>query len=70
MLLPVLVDKVGVLCSVQQPGSYWDRSSTLPPVGLKPTDVTLYWWKGCNLLHAQNLDFSQVLFLRYYARTE
>ena len=32
--------KAGVLRPVQQPGSYWDRSSALPPVGLEPTDVT------------------------------
>ena len=29
--------KVGGLHSVQQPGSYWDRPSTLPFVGLEPT---------------------------------
>ena len=29
--------KVGVLRPVQQPGSYWDRSSELPLVGLEPT---------------------------------
>ena len=34
--------KVGVLCPVQQPGSYWDRSSELPLVGLEPTEVTAY----------------------------
>ena len=34
--------KVGVLCPVQQPGSYWDRSSALPLVELKPTEVTAY----------------------------
>ena len=34
--------KVGVLCPVQQPGSYWDSSSALPLVGLKPTEVTAY----------------------------
>ena len=34
--------KVGVLRPVQQPGSYWDRSSELPLVGLKPTEVTAY----------------------------
>ena len=28
--------KVGVLRPVQQPGSYWDRSSELPLVGLEP----------------------------------
>ena len=32
--------KVGVLRPVQQPGSYWDRSSELPLVGLEPTEVT------------------------------
>ena len=32
--------EVGVLCPVQQPGSYWDRSLALPLVGLKPTQVT------------------------------
>ena len=31
--------KVGVLRPVQQPGSYWDRSSELPLVGLEPTEV-------------------------------
>ena len=35
-------DKVGVLRPVQQPGSYWDRSSELPLVGLEPTEVTAY----------------------------
>ena len=34
------VAKVGVLRPVQQPGSYWDRSSELPLVGLEPTEVT------------------------------
>ena len=34
--------KVGVLSPVQQPGSYWDRSSELPLVGLEPTEVTAY----------------------------
>ena len=36
------LDKVGVLRPVQQPGSYWDRSSELPLVGLEPTEVTAY----------------------------
>ena len=34
--------KVGVLRPVQQPGSYWDRSSELPLVRLEPTEVTAY----------------------------
>ena len=34
--------KVGVLRPVQQPGSYWDRSSEYPLVGLEPTEVTAY----------------------------
>ena len=34
--------KVGFLRPVQQPGSYWDRSSELPLVGLEPTEVTAY----------------------------
>ena len=34
--------KVGVLRPVQQPGSYLDRSSELPLVGLEPTEVTAY----------------------------
>ena len=34
--------KVGVLRPVQQPGSYWDRSSDLPLVGLEPTEVTAH----------------------------
>ena len=34
--------KVEVLRPVQQPGSYWDRSSELPLVGLEPTEVTAY----------------------------
>ena len=34
--------KVGVLRPVQQPGSYWNRSSELPLVGLEPTEVTAY----------------------------
>ena len=34
--------KVGVLRPFQQPGSYWDRSSELPLVGLEPTEVTAY----------------------------
>ena len=34
--------KVGFLRPVQQPGSYWDRSSQLPLVGLEPTEVTAY----------------------------
>ena len=46
MLLKLLVlwskVKVGVLHPVQQPGSYWDRSSELPLVGLEPTEVTAY----------------------------
>ena len=40
--LPCSIDKVGVLRPVQQPGSYWDRSSELPLVGLEPTEVTAY----------------------------
>ena len=36
------LDKVGVLRPIQQPGSYWDRSSELPLVGLEPTEVTAY----------------------------
>ena len=32
--------KVGVLRQVQQPGSYWDRSSALLLVGVEPTEVT------------------------------
>ena len=38
----ILKVKVGVLRPVQQPGSYWDRSSELPLVGLEPTEVTAY----------------------------
>ena len=34
--------KLGFLHPVQQPGSYWDRSSELPLVGLEPTEVTAY----------------------------
>ena len=34
--------KLGFLRPVQQPGSYWDRSSELPLVGLEPTEVTAY----------------------------
>ena len=34
--------KVRVLRPVQQPGSYWDRSSALSLVGLEPTEVTAY----------------------------
>ena len=34
--------KVGVLCPFQQPGSYWDRSSALPLMGLEPTEATVY----------------------------
>ena len=42
-LFPFVVKvKVGVLRPVQQPGSYWDRSSELPLVGLEPTEVTAY----------------------------
>ena len=33
--------KVGVLRPVQQPGSYWDRSSELPLVGLEPRGDSL-----------------------------
>ena len=29
--------KVGVLNPVQQPGSYWDRPTVLPLVGVEPT---------------------------------
>ena len=29
--------KGGVLRPVQQPGSYWDRSSAMPLVGVEPT---------------------------------
>ena len=45
LYLPFIVlftNKVGVLRPVQQPGSYWDRSSELPLVGLEPTEVTAY----------------------------
>ena len=42
MALNILKVKVGVLRPVQQPGSYWDRSSELPLVGLEPTEVTAY----------------------------
>ena len=41
-LQPIAKVKVGVLRPVQQPGSYWDRSSELPLVGLEPTEVTAY----------------------------
>ena len=41
-LCVVLGSKLGVLRPVQQPGSYWDRSSELPLVGLEPTEVTAY----------------------------
>ena len=34
--------EVGVLRPVQQPVSYWDRSSALSLVGLEPTEVTAY----------------------------
>ena len=34
--------KVGVSHPVQQPGSYWDRSSALLLVGVEPTKVTAY----------------------------
>ena len=37
-----IICSVGVLRPVQQPGSYWDRSSELPLVGLEPTEVTAY----------------------------
>ena len=40
--------KVGVLRPVQQPGSYWDRSSELPLVGLEPTEVTAYDYYPCS----------------------
>ena len=33
--------KVGVLHPVQQPGTYWDRSSALSLVGIKPTNRRL-----------------------------
>ena len=39
--------KVGVLRPVQQPGSYWDRSSELPLVGLEPTEVTAIRCQTC-----------------------
>ena len=42
VLFVIVKVKVGVLCPVQQPGSYWDRSSELPLVGLEPTEVTAY----------------------------
>ena len=45
LILPInsiIKVKVGVLRPVQQPGSYWDRSSELPLVGLEPTEVTAY----------------------------
>ena len=29
--------KVGFICPVQQPRSYWDRFSALPIVGVEPT---------------------------------
>ena len=32
-----LKSKLGVLRPVQQPGSYWDRSSAMPLVGVEPT---------------------------------
>ena len=34
--------KVGVLHPVQQPGSYWDRSTVLQIVGLERTGVAAY----------------------------
>ena len=34
--------KVRVLCAVQQPGSYWHKSSAFPLVLLKFTEVTAY----------------------------
>ena len=42
LVVSFLLIKVGVLRPVQQPGSYWDRSSELPLVGLEPTEVTAY----------------------------
>ena len=41
-MLGGLLGLVGVLRPVQQLGSYWDRSSELPLVGLEPTEVTAY----------------------------
>ena len=32
----------GFYVPFKQPGSYWDRSSELPLVGLEPTEVTAY----------------------------
>ena len=34
--------KVGVLRPVQQPGSYMDKSSALPLVGLEPQEMAAY----------------------------
>ena len=50
--------KVGVLRPVQQPGSYWDRSSELPLVGLEPTEVTAYDYMP-NLLTTRPLRTSR-----------
>ena len=41
LMIPT-IHEVWVLRPVQQPGSYWDRSSELPLVGLEPTEVTAY----------------------------
>ena len=45
--------KLGFLRPVQQPGSYWDRSSELPLVGLEPTGGVL-----------QKIDFDHVTFIK------
>ena len=34
--------KIGIFRAVQKPGSYWDRSSALPLVRVKPTAGTAY----------------------------
>ena len=53
----ILKVKVGVLRPVQHPGSYWDRSSELPLVGLEPTEVTAYMITPGNSGSERFIDF-------------
>ena len=59
-IFPIRV-KVGVLCPVQQPGSYWDRSSALQLVGGQtPTEATTANIKA-NFFHKISLTLNGFL---------
>ena len=60
--------KVGVLRPIQQPGSYWNRSTALPLVGVEPThrgNRLCLDAKLANHLAPEDLDVS-FRYFKYY----